>query len=196
MPKVFGCDVARFGDDASVIIMRWGQQATAPLVMRGKDTQHVAGAIVRQADEWKPDAIFIDDGGVGGGVTDRLRALGYRVIPVQFGASPHDPRYSSKRTEMWFSMKAWFAAGGAITKDERLIRDLCSPRYEYRDGNDRIALEKKSEIKKRGLPSPDYADALALTFAEPVRSRDEAVGAASRRQELQKSDFHPFKRRP
>jgi phage terminase large subunit len=124
------------------------------------------------ADAWmrlRPDAVFIDEGGVGGGVVDRLRQLGFRPVAVNFGAKPDGltrEKVANKRAEMWARMREWLA-GGAIADSDDLENELTAPEYRY-DANNAIILERKEDMKKRGLRSPDVADALALTFAYPV----------------------------
>ena len=122
-------------------------------------------------DRMKPDAVFIAGGGVGGGVVDRLKQLGYRVIEVQSGEKAHDPdKYLNKRAEMWGEMREWLTYG-CIDDDEGLINDLTGPEYGIHVKG-QIKLESKESMKKRGLPSPDDGDALAMTFAESVARRD------------------------
>jgi Phage terminase large subunit len=168
---VLGVDVARFGDDRSVIQWRRGRDARSfpPEVFSGLDTMQFAAKV---ADTWmrhRPDAVFIDEGGVGGGVVDRLRQLGFKPTPVNFGAKPDGltrERVANKRAEMWARMREWLA-GGSIADSDDLENELTGPEYRY-DADNRIILEKKEDMKKRGLLSPDRADALALTLAYPV----------------------------
>jgi hypothetical protein len=168
-PKILGVDPARFGDDRSVIFKRQGLATFKPLIYRGIDNMDLASRVAAVIDDWQPDAIFID-AGQGGGVIDRLRQLGYDVIEVPFGGKPSDPAYLNKRAEMWFGMRDWIKMGGCIPNTVDLKQDLAAPVYWY-DAAGRIQLEPKDDIKKRGLPSPDLADALALTFAMPVSKR-------------------------
>ena len=77
----------------------------------------------------------------------------------------------TKRMEIWFLLKDWLERG-SIPRDERLIADLCAPRYKFAGGDGKMQLESKDSMRKRGLPSPDVADALALTFSVPVQSRE------------------------
>lgn len=169
-PRILGVDPARFGDDRSVIFRRQGLQSMRPAVYRGVDNMTLAGHVAAVIDDWSPDAVFID-AGAGSGVIDRLRQLGHDVIEVNFGGRPSQPEYLNKRAEMWFALRDWLRAGGSIPNDTALKQDLAGPIYWY-DAANRIQLEPKDNIKKRGLPSPDMADALALTFAHPVTKRD------------------------
>ena len=106
---------------------------------------------------------------------DRLRQLDYSVVEVPFGGKASEPaRFINKRTEMWQHVKEWLDAGGAIPDDRALKQELATPTYKF-DHADRYVLESKDKIRER-LPtagSPDVADALALTFAYPVRKRTE-----------------------
>lgn len=182
-PLVMGVDVARFGDDQSVIVIRRGRDArTIPWMrFRGIDTMVLAAKVMELQNQYQCDAIFIDGGGVGGGVIDRLRMLKQNVIEVSFGGaadraiSTSDGQvvYYNKRAEMWGYMRDWLK-GGSIPDDPELVSNLEGVEYSYKPlrGIDSIILEKKDDMKKRGLASPDDADALALTFAYPVMPSD------------------------
>ncbi len=167
-PKVLGVDVARFGDDQTVFYVRQGLATLKVLKVRGKDTMWTASTAAVIYDEEKCHALFIDDTGVGGGVTDRLRQLGYRPIAVVVGETATDEkRYFNKRAEIWGAMRDWLKTGGCIPDDSELKADLEGPEYGF-DAKERLQLEKKQDMKERGLASPDTAEALALTFAQPV----------------------------
>ena len=174
---VMGVDVARFGDDRSCIWTRRGRDARSikPIIMKGADTMAVAARVMAEIDLLRPDGVFIDEGGVGGGVIDRCRQMGYSVVGVNFGSKADRhiegvPKSKNKRAQMWASMREWLRSGGAIPDDRTLEMDLTGPLYSF-DVNNAVELEKKSDMKKRGVPSPDMADALALTFAYPVVPR-------------------------
>ena len=172
-PKILGVDPARFGGDRSVIFPRQGLQCSAPMVYRGLDNMDLAGRVAAKIDDWQPDAVFID-AGAGSGVIDRLRQLGYDVVEVNFGGKATNERYANKRTEMWYELADAVRSGLAIPNDTSLKIELATPTYRF-DASNRIQLESKDDIKKR-LPdagSPDLADALALTYAQPVAPRGE-----------------------
>ena len=95
--------------------------------------------------------------------------MGRAPVAVNFGGKATNTKYANKRAEMWCELKAWLESGGALPDDEDLRDDLIAPEYSF-DPSGRIKLERKEDMKKRGLASPDLADALALTFAYPVRS--------------------------
>jgi hypothetical protein len=199
-PRVMGVDVARFGDDQTVIRIRIGRDARSisPVKLRGLDTMQVATRVVEEAEKHRVDAIFVDEGGVGGGVVDRLRGLRKPVIGVQFGAKADRSSasqegtvvYFNKRAEMWGLMREWLK-GGTIDADPELIADLTAVEYGYalKDGKDAIQLERKADMKKRGLASPDNGDALALTFAYPVQPSDHRAVLAPRKLLV---DWNPF----
>jgi hypothetical protein len=175
-PLTMGIDVARFGDDESVFRFRRGRDARSikPMRFRGKDTMALATEAATAIERLKPDAVFVDGGGVGGGVVDRLKMLGYRVIEVQSGEKANDEeQYINKRVEMWGHLREWLVHG-CIDNDEALIDDLTNPEYAV-DLKGRLKLESKDSLKKRGLSSPDDGDALALTFAEQVSRLDTAT---------------------
>lgn len=173
-PLVMGVDVARFGDDRSVICYRKGRNAACiPWdTMRNLDTMQVAARVADAFRVHQPAAIFVDEGGLGAGVVDRLRQLSIPVTGVNFGGKPDRTamddgvKVRNKRAEMWAFMRAWLK-GGMIPDDHELAADLTGVEYAF-DENQAIQLEKKEHMKKRGLASPDLADALALTFAYPV----------------------------
>lgn len=181
-PLVYGVDVARFGNDSSVIFKRRGMVAFEPVVYRKFDNMKLADAIARMMAEEKPDAVFID-AGQGQGVIDRLtRGLGLRVTEVPFGGAALDAdHYANRRIEMWDQMAKWLRQGGAIPPSTLLQSDLCAPTYGYTVGKGLKILESKDKIKERIGRSTDLADALALTFAAPVRARN---GVASERKRL------------
>lgn len=172
-PLLMGVDVARFGDDESVIRFRRGRDAKSipPKEFKGLDTMELSQEVADLVDKYKPHAVFVDGGGVGGGVVDRLKQLGYRVTEVQSGEKARDTdKYLNKRAEMWGEMREWLTYG-VIDNDSRLIEDLTGPEYDIHMRG-QIKLETKANMKKRGLSSPDHGDALGLTFAEPVGRTD------------------------
>ena len=168
-PKILGVDVARFGDDKSVILLRQGLQAFAPQVFHGLNNMDFAAHVAQAIAKDTPDAVFIDAGN-GSGVIDRVRQLGHKVIEVNFGGKPMDLRYKNKRAEMWDLMAEWIKAGGAIPNLTDLKQDLASPTFSY-DSANKKCLESKDAIKARIRRSPDTADALALTFAFKVNAK-------------------------
>ena len=193
-PRILGVDPARFGDDRSVVMKRQGLQAFAPYVYRGVDNMELAARVASIIEEWQPDAVFID-AGAGAGVIDRLRQLEYDIIEVPFGGKALQPaQFVNRRTEMWWEMREWITAGGAIPPEPTLKQELSTPVYWY-DQQGRKMLEAKDDIKKRlqGGASPDIADALALTFAHPVRVRTALqIAKQIKRMERDEGDYDPY----
>jgi len=175
-PLVMGVDVARFGADRSVIVLRRGRDAQSWPIEKyqGLDTMTLASKVVERAAAEGVRAVFVDEGGVGAGVVDRLRQLGVPfVFGINFASKPETwdeggakPLYANKRAEIWGNLKAWLATG-CLPNDPELMADLTGLQYGY-DARSAIQLEKKEDMKKRGLASPDIGDALALTFALPI----------------------------
>ncbi|MEM8797539.1 MAG: hypothetical protein AAGE61_18400 [Pseudomonadota bacterium] len=175
-PMVIGVDVARFGDDKTVIYPRRGRDArTMPFeVYSALDTMQVAARVAEAINRYSADQVFIDEGAMGAGVVDRLYQLGFtEVLGVNFGAvsdraiNEKGALASNKRSEMWAILREWLKGPAALPDDDRLAFELLAPNYSY-DANNAVVLEKKADMKKRGVASPDIADALALTFAYPV----------------------------
>ena len=160
-PVYLGVDVARFGDDKSAVVRRQGLKSEIAGVWQGLDTMDLAAKVAEMEDEHRADAVFIDAGGVGAGVVDRLRQLGRTPVEVNFGGrADRDEAHLNKRAEMWARMRDWLRAGGAIPDHDELLADLTGPDYSF-DDRSRLVLERKAEMKKRGLASPDLGDALA-----------------------------------
>lgn len=173
--RVLGVDVARFGDDASVIFPRQGLQAFPPLKFRGLDGTQGAGAVARKWKEWRADACFVDDtGGFGASWIDNLRLLNHSPIGIGFAEQAAKMEtYYNKRAEMYFEAVQWIKDGGALPNVPELKAALTQTTYSFR--GDRLLLEPKEDIKEKLGYSPDEADAFALTFAQPVL-RDNAAG--------------------
>lgn len=168
---VIGVDPARFGDDRTSIIRRQGRVASKLERYEKKDTMEVAGIIHNIIEQEKPYRVCIDIGGLGAGVYDRLVELGHRetVVSVNFGSMAlNNKKYGNKRAEIWSMAKQWLQELPCkIPDDDSLHADLCSPKYKF-DSNGRLFLEKKEDMKRRGIRSPDAADSLALTFSCPI----------------------------
>ncbi len=168
---IWGLDVARFGDDRSALAKRCGNVLLAPVLSwRGADTMATAGRVLA---EWnatdpaeRPAQILVDEVGIGAGVLDRLREHGLPVTGINVGAAALDSdHYSRLRDELWFRGRRWLARDDAILPDDhQLIGELTSACYTYTSAA-RIEVDSKAALKRRGLASPDLADAFLLTFA-------------------------------
>lgn len=180
---VIGYDPAWLGADRHSMARRKGRKVFDVESRSKLDTMQGAGWAKQVIDTEKPARMFIDVGGVGAGVYDRLIEMGYGEVvkAVNFGSSPIEPQIkdkdgkavggaSNRRAEMWMKSKEWLQdpAGVDIPDTDSLQADACAPSYGY-DSNTRLVLESKKSMKARGVRSPDEWDAVALTFAEPVR---------------------------
>jgi hypothetical protein len=183
-PLVIGFDPAWMGGDRHSMAWRRGRRVEKVESKAKIDTMQSAGWLKQVIDKDKPARVFIDIGGVGAGVYDRIREWGepYNriVVAINFGSAPFEPapldehgRPSggplNRRAEMWMKSKEWLEdpAGAAIPDSDSLQADACGPSYKY-DSNTRLQLESKADMRKRDVLSPDEWDAVALTFAEPV----------------------------
>jgi len=166
-PVVYGVDVARFGDDRTVLCKRQGNVVTEIKSWGGSDLMETVGRIVNEANADKPSVIMVDSIGLGAGVADRLREQGYNVRDVNVSeSSAMNPQASRLRDELWLSVRDWLAQRACkIPKTDDLRAELCAPTYAFAS-NGKIKVEGKADMKRRGLRSPDLADALCLTFAD------------------------------
>ena len=168
LPKVIGVDVARFGEDKTVICIRQGRKVLELRRYRGLDTMQVAAKTVSAIREFKPTATFVDGVGIGAGVVDRLRMLGHDIIEVNAGVKASDERtYYNKRAEMGDRLRIQMIEGMDLPNDADLRKALIGIEYGF-DAKEKMRLERKQDMKKRGLESPDDFDAIAYTYAELI----------------------------
>jgi hypothetical protein len=183
--KRLGIDVARFGDDRTVIFPRQGIVSFLPTIMRhARDSAvsvDIGNRVMARRNEWARDSMkefpelqgdfecltFFDDTvGWAHGAVDFLRASGLSPYAIRFeNKQTTDDRYFNLRAEMWFGMANWIKAGGSLPPIPEMVAELTSPTYGFKEG--KMIIESKDQIKKRLARSPDLADALALTFAIP-----------------------------
>jgi hypothetical protein len=174
-PRIGGCDPARSEHskaDRTSFCFRQGRKVHEIASYKLDDTMSIVGLCISYIDTWKLDKLFVDIGGLGAGVYDRLKEIGYgnKVIGVNSSTTAiQDTRYSNKRAEMWGEMKKWILDLPCSIPDKNsLLTDLSMPHNIPPDSNGRLKIEKKEDMKKRTQKSPDEGDALALTFAFPV----------------------------
>jgi hypothetical protein len=173
-PKVLGCDIARFGENSSVLIYRQGRKVFDPIVLPKQDLMATAHFIAESIKAERPLQTFVDGSGMGAGVVDRLRQLNFSVVDVNFGNSSLNPRFLNKRAESWWEMKEYVEGLCELPKDGKLRDELTCVEYDFTDKG-RIRLDRKSDIFEKYGFSPDRADALALTFSYPIADFDESV---------------------
>lgn len=167
-PVIFGVDPAWEGMDKLVVYLRQGNYTQVLLEMPKNDNDiYVAGKIAALADKYHMTQGFIDQG-YGTGIFSALKTMGrsnFRLIP--FNMKPIDDYYANKRAEMWDAMKKWLKEGGVVEDKQEIIDDLTGP-DAFINLRGKLQLESKDDMKERGLASPNFGDALALTFAFPV----------------------------
>lgn len=172
-PKIMGVDVARsLLSDKSAIARRQGPIVFPFKTYRIEDLMELSSQVAFEFARWKANVIFIDMTGLGGGVVDRLLQLGLPAIGVNFGAAASDNRFADKRSEMWWEMHLAIKGHSgeptlALPNDSELVTELTGPLVFFNDRS-KLKLESKEQMKKRGLASPDLADSLCLTWAEPI----------------------------
>jgi hypothetical protein len=201
-PLVIGVDVARFGDDNTVIYPRLGYDARTWgfRMYNGLDTWQVAEKVIETIKEFEqvgkvPAGLFIDEGNMGAGVIDILRRLGYNPIGIPFQSRPTDPTYQFKVDEMWGRMKEAMSKL-RLPGDQILIDQLTQREYGYNKGSGKLKLESKMDMKSRLtgsiFASPDIADALALTFAYDVTEMRPNGPQLIGRTHMVKHDYDPL----
>jgi len=170
--KRLGVDVARFGNDRTVLIMRDDCQLLSLDEWVGQNLMQTVGEIIRKIKEDKidPEDVFVDDTGLGGGVTDRLHEQGYMVTPINAGAKAHESdRFLNQRAECFWMLRDAVDPDGEIqfkipAQYAEVLKEISVPQRAM-TSKGQIKLEEKKEIRRRLGRSPDYADALAMTFA-------------------------------
>jgi len=163
-----GADIARYGGDHTVFVARKGGCAFALEECPPGSTMETAGRLIAFARKAKAELIKVDVTGVGAGVVDRLKEQGYPVMGVEFGGRPIErERFENKSAEMWWNLAEMLQKGeawGPVFKNRNVVRDLTGRKYSYTSAG-RIRLESKEQMRKRGIPSPDWGDAVALAYA-------------------------------
>jgi hypothetical protein len=190
--KIIAVEPSWEGDDEFVIGLRQGLlfQILKTFPKNDNDVQ-MANEVMRLEDEYQADAVFID-GGYGTGIVSVGRTVGRSWILVWFAEKSSDPGCLNKRAEIWKKTRDWLKEGGAIPKDPILHDELIAPETVARlDG--KLQLEAKKDMKARGVPSPNRADCLALTFAHPVLPKDGPL--ANSGTSRVKSDWDPLEER-
>ena len=173
-PILWGLDVARFGGDNSALCVRQGNTVLDIETFGSMDLMQLCGIVKNKYDDCtvieRPQEILVDVIGLGAGVVDRLREQNTRTWSQCFRSTVNEKNYLNLRAELWFSIKDWLAGRDCrIPNDDELVAELASPSYKY-TSTGKIKIESKEEMKRRGLKSPDKADALALTMAGSAAS--------------------------
>lgn len=189
--KRLGVDVARFGDDRTILFPRQGLRAFKPVELRNARSNEIASRIMQAKAKWGSELEFIDDtGGFGSGVIDSLLQAGVTAHGIHFASKAIDTRYLNRRAEMWFGMAEWVKRGGCLPDIPELVRELSTPTYYFQNG--KFQIEPKEQIKERLGYSPDIADALCLTFALPEMPGQKDFLRGIVQPKNFKSDYDPF----
>ena len=172
LPVIFGIDPAYTGDDLFVVNKRQGNYSCTLLVLpktTADDYQYTAGRIAFLADAHNMTHGFIDEG-YGVTVYAYLKDMGYgdKFSLVNFNCKPDDDYFQNKRAEIWWKMRQWLQEGGAVDNKPEMRTDLIAPQA-FINKRGKFQMESKEDMKERGVASPNYADALALTFTRPIR---------------------------
>ena len=187
LPTIIGVDPAWTGGDTLEIVMRNGYSMKClATIEKNDDDMRMANLIAQFEDEYKADAVFIDQG-YGTGIYSIGKSMGRRWRLVAFGGKAPNDMYLNMRAYMWGEMKEWLKEGGSIPNEQGLYDDLVGPEAII-DKNGRIQLESKRDMKERGLPSPNKGDALALTFAFRVTKK---INGNQKR--VANTEYNPFK---
>ena len=172
---VWGLDVARFGGDNSALCKRQGNTVLDIKTFKSMDLMQLCGAVKAEYDtttfENRPQEILVDVIGLGSGVVDRLAEQNLPVRGVNVAEAPSTKKnYLNLRAELWFAIKDWLAQRDCrLPNNDELASELAAPQYKYTSSG-KIKIESKDEMRKRGIKSPDRADALALTMASSAAS--------------------------
>jgi hypothetical protein len=175
-PVIWGLDVARFGDDSTALAKRQGNHQLEPVrEWWGKDTMQTVGLVKAEWDACpesiRPRAINVDVIGIGAGVVDRCKELGLPVVGVNVAEAESvrdnkDISFNRLRDELWWRGREWLEARDCrLADDDDTIAELTTPTYTILS-NGRIQVERKDDLKRRGVKSPNRADAWLLTFFE------------------------------
>lgn len=189
--KIITVDPAWEGDDEMVIGMRQGLKFEILRVIAKNDNDMVVAKIIADfEDALDADAVFVD-GGFGTGIISAGRTMHRDWQIVWFSAESSDPGCINKRAEMWKLGRDWLKAGGAIPPDQALYGEILGPEIVGRpDG--KIQLESKKDMKRRGVPSPNRADALMLSFAYPVQPKARGLPLGQGAPDASQREYDPL----
>lgn len=172
---IMGVDVASSGADTTVICFRQGKDARSIpwTVLYGATDLIVANRVAELANKYRPDAIVIESIGPGAGVISALKIWNYRVVEFHPGIRQHkESLFYNNRAEVWHKGREWLQDGGCLPDNPELFKQLTQMIYTLDLQEQKIVMESKRDMRARGLPSPDDADSLMLTFAVKVARRD------------------------
>jgi hypothetical protein len=161
-----GLDVARYGTNKTVLTVYQPDRVKKIKTIQNRSTMDAVNLVVSEAISAgaKLMQVTVDDTGLGGGVVDRLRELGYPILAVNFSQKPTDPmHFRAIRDEIFWNLRELFRSDEIIIPhNDALMAQLSAIKYKINPRNGRIEIENKEDMRKRGLISPDEADSLAI----------------------------------
>lgn len=186
-PRICGVDIARFGDDMTVFVIRQGPRILDITKFKGLDTMEVASKLFEYNTMWKPNTICVDSMGIGAGVYDRAKQLHLPVHQVVVAQKSTEPmEYANLRAQLYGLTKEWLQNGADIPSDKEVYEQFLSIEYGY-NTKMQIQMVSKKDLKKRGIDSPDIVDAITLTHLHDAFKR---VGvAAVKAREVKKANY-------
>jgi hypothetical protein len=196
-PNIYGLDIARHGLDLSALTRRQGPIAFAPKTWRIDDLMQLADAVAHELSIAKPraDALIVGATGIGWGVVDRLKQLGWAniMIAIDEGKAARDQRFADVRTEMWLNLAGWVRSKGSLPESAELRADLLAPgkRQRFLRGATREIMDPSDYLRQVLGRSPDRGTSLALTFAAPVAPK--GLQTAQHAQRFAKMAFNPWR---
>lgn len=190
-PVKIGADIARFGDDETVFVARQGPRILNVMRIKKQDTQEVSGHLLDYFNRWRGIIVYIDAIGIGAGVYDRCKALGMPVKAVISSNKSSKPlEYFNVRSQLWGEMKNWLMTGASLPYMPDLRDQLVGMTYGYNQKM-QLMLTSKKDLKKKGMASPDIADAVALTFGDEAYAQySTTMGKAKARKVISSSFYY------
>jgi len=194
-PLMMAVDVAYHGGDEVVIGWRqgWDARSRTLQAFRGVKHSELVKRVKAAADASRPDIIVIECVGVGVPLCDDMQEAGYRIHRAYPGALSKDMDYYNNRALWWAKMRDWiYEPLATLPEDGELFNQLTKIQYQIRKSDGKTIMESKDDMRARGLPSPDRADMLMLTFAVEVPRRDPNLAANARRSRMAIHEYDVF----
>jgi len=189
-PIVIGADIARFGDDETVFVARQGPRLLNVTRIKNQDTMEVSGALLEYQNRWKGTQVYIDAIGIGAGVFDRCKQLKMPVKAVVSSNKSSKPlEYFNVRSQLWGEMKNWLMGGASVPYMPDLRDQMVGMTYGYNQKM-QLLLTSKKDLKKKGMVSPDIADAVALTFGGEAYAHVSNMSRAKPRLVIKANHFY------
>lgn len=175
-PIIISADIARFGNDKTVITIRQGNKLIEQREFREIDLMTALALIATAEDEYDAQGVFVDEtGGLGAGIIDRARQLLRKWFGYIGGSKSSSAKYFNKRAEVYGMTREWLKHADLSSLDQKTYQyledDLTAVQYGFSANGDKLQLERKEDLKKRDLASPDFSDSLTIGFTQVVRPK-------------------------